>query len=1435
MSRMDVCGRGRKRLISNESPDGCGLRIGGGYDQLLQKAHMKSSFVMALRGSPVLHRLLCAAVWAGAFLFAGVFAPPAFAACQQITIPVTYISSWDSHGFENTVSIDESRYPDHLAGKGPFGDRYDRSRLMVSYNVLAFQIPLLTGVVANAEIRLQVRYLVSLGGTEIYQCGALADPHVKLTIYRRLGGQVYDNSEYGAIYGSGLTSISDSTATILTDSSFIQKVSAAAGATILVQGSVSSLDQDPIDPEYLYVDSASIVLTLADNAGPQIIAQPLSRMVNAGAAAEFHVTACGAVPLSYQWMLNGAALGDATNASLLLPNVADAQAGNYRVVLSNSVNVVTSTVAVLQISHFAPYFVTHPSGFSASAGETGHQLRGLAAGAPPPSYQWRLEGSNIPGATSNTLAFALLTPADAGHYTLVASNSSGSVTSNPALVTIAPFYLSGPYFTGNIFLDNPISISVNAYGAVLPTNWLWFHNDVVVPGATNDHISFIATPDTGGNYFAVGFSRYGSVTSSILSFVVVSQAPQFNSFLGGETVFIAGQANSLDGNAYGGPPPTYQWYRNGMLLPDQQGPILTLSNTLLSDAGSYSVVASNDIGMNTNGPILISVVPGYAYVNPSYNEAGAGYAVLFQSSFQGALPASYQWYYDAYNPMHSNSFVFQGIPLPGETNSNLLLTGLSTNQVGFYAVGISNAYGSVLSDPAALQVYNAAPQATVASVVTNRVGDFVWVNGYLSGAPPPACQWKFNGVDISGATNRILALSNVSTQHTGLYSLVVSNAFGTATSSYPASLIVISASPLDDWSCIAPSPQANPLSAVAFGNGRRVAVGENGAVLVSTNGQTWTGRHLGRGIHLHAIAFGNGAFVAVGHADVFYFDIPVIFTSIDGFSWTAEHLSASGRFSAIAFGNDRFVAVGAQETYGVSMALTSTNGANWQNHYLPGSLYSSPLAAITFGNERFVAVSDAASWLTASLFYSPDGVNWLTSNANTNRDFEAVATAGTSFIAAGDAGVIGRSSDGVNWTVGPINTPAPFKAVSFGNGVYVAAGDSGATFTSSDAVSWQPVTVPSGHDLSGLVFGGGQFTAVGDAGRILVSSNGQNWADQCLGPDTDLYGIAQGPSSFVAVGEGAILYSSDATNWTRLTSTRKLHGVTYGNGLFVAVGKNTAILTSPDGFNWTTRSVSSDGYLERVIWANSLFVAVGEAGLIVTSPDGISWTKLPAVTPSDLEGIAYGNGVYVAVGGYFPGDAVATVLTSADGTHWTEQFSVNYFGVRARAVTFAKNRFVMVGNDGLTATSTDGKTWSPYFIYYDNLRAVTYTAGKFVAVGNDGLVISSEEGGYWTINRCPASMNLRDVLPASDALLAVGSNGSIWQSGRLHPGIWGRMLPAGFELHLTSGLGAGCSIQASRDLRTWDQIFFYTNSPSAVFLDSAATGMSNRFYRILGL
>ena len=75
------------------------------------------------------------------------------------------------------------------------------------------------------------------------------------------------------------------------------------------------------------------------------------------------------------------------------------------------------------------------------------------------------------------------------------------------------------------------------------------------------------------------------------------------------------------------------------------------------------------------------------------------------------------------------------------------------------------------------------------------------------------------------------------------------------------------------------------------------------------------------------------------------------------------------------------------------------------------------------------------------------------------------------------------------------------------------------------------------------------------------------------------------------------------TTWTlRIPGFGALNSVTYGNGRFVAVGWNDAILTSPDGVDWTARASGTDNPLNGVAYGNGTFVAVGHGGTILTSP-----------------------------------------------------------------------------------------------------------------------------------------------------------------------------------------------------------------------------------------
>jgi hypothetical protein len=96
-------------------------------------------------------------------------------------------------------------------------------------------------------------------------------------------------------------------------------------------------------------------------------------------------------------------------------------------------------------------------------------------------------------------------------------------------------------------------------------------------------------------------------------------------------------------------------------------------------------------------------------------------------------------------------------------------------------------------------------------------------------------------------------------------------------------------------------------------------------------------------------------------------------------------------------------------------------------------------------------------------------------------------------------------------------------------------------------------------------------------------------------------------------GTGGGSGSAPGTIWTLRTSqvnNLDLYGVTYGNELFVAVGKDGTILTSPDGVNWTVQTSPTSNTLYGVTYGDGLFVAVGG----ITTPN----TLLLAVPSSPL-------------------------------------------------------------------------------------------------------------------------------------------------------------------------------------------------------------------------
>jgi hypothetical protein len=180
---------------------------------------------------------------------------------------------------------------------------------------------------------------------------------------------------------------------------------------------------------------------------PVIVAQTSSFTVLAGNPASFTVVAAGTGTLSYQWRKDGVAIAGATAATYAIANTQVAQAGDYDVVVTNSLGSVTSTKITLSVTALItpPAITTQPVGQTAATGTT-VTLSVVATGNPVPTYQWRKDGVAIAGATSATLTLPNVQAANAGSYTVVVTNSQGTVTSSAATVSVFTVSYAGTYF-----------------------------------------------------------------------------------------------------------------------------------------------------------------------------------------------------------------------------------------------------------------------------------------------------------------------------------------------------------------------------------------------------------------------------------------------------------------------------------------------------------------------------------------------------------------------------------------------------------------------------------------------------------------------------------------------------------------------------------------------------------------------------------------------------------------------------------------------------------------------------------------------------------------------------------------------------------------------------------------------------------------------------
>jgi hypothetical protein len=161
-----------------------------------------------------------------------------------------------------------------------------------------------------------------------------------------------------------------------------------------------------------------------------------------------------------------------------------------------------------------PVIATQPASQSANA-NTAVTFSVDATSSTPMTYQWQYNGTAIPGATNATYTLATATPATAGNYTVVVSNTGGSVTSATAVLTVVsvPVIITNPQ-PQLLSAGTTINLSATAQGG-MPLTYYWLFGSTLINGAnTTNLIIPNATTAASGYYAMIASNSYGMATSA---------------------------------------------------------------------------------------------------------------------------------------------------------------------------------------------------------------------------------------------------------------------------------------------------------------------------------------------------------------------------------------------------------------------------------------------------------------------------------------------------------------------------------------------------------------------------------------------------------------------------------------------------------------------------------------------------------------------------------------------------------------------------------------------------------------------------------------------------------------------------------------------------------------------------------------------------------
>ncbi|NOS71275.1 MAG: hypothetical protein HOP33_15250 [Verrucomicrobia bacterium] len=472
---------------------------------------------------------------------------------------------------------------------------------------------------------------------------------------------------------------------------------------------------------YGSTQTVSATLTVTDSP-PYILQQPYvplpgqrtatSTVAPIGGGVTINFTARGSLPLSYQWRFNGVDIPNATNTTLTMTNLQYNQAGYYNVEVNNSFGTTNSAKFFLNVSQVliagTPFAsnINTPLGLSNVIAVAAGGSHVMALRSDGTVRTWLANGNfifeqgyavtNIPGSVTNIIAIA----AGLNHCLALRSNGTVVAWGSAGTHTNVPTTLSNVV---SIAAATSRSYAVKADGTI--TGW---GASATIPTGLTNVVAVVAGSSQNlalkrdGTVTAWGNGSLASVPPGISNVIAIAAGSIQNRALRQDGTVVAWSSSSgfiTETESVGirqsiplsnviaiavGSSVSMTLKQDGTIRSSELEKIgLTVSNNISAIAAG-GVQSGFGVMVFGGGSPNITLHP-YSQIVLRSN------TVRLHSRAAGVQPMRYQWLLD-------------NLPLPGATNSSLILSNFLGKDTGAYRMIASNALGTVASQIARISI-----------------------------------------------------------------------------------------------------------------------------------------------------------------------------------------------------------------------------------------------------------------------------------------------------------------------------------------------------------------------------------------------------------------------------------------------------------------------------------------------------------------------------------------------------------------------------------------------------------------------------------------------------------------------------------------------------------------------------------------------------------